>query len=48
MNILSSLTRAPILSASACISLAGEALLINRTGESADGIHRRLAVLSLA
>lgn len=39
MNILSSLTQAPILSASAYISPAGEALLIDRTGESADGIY---------
>lgn len=46
MNILSSLTQAPILSASAYTSLAGEALLNIRTGESADGIH--LAVPSLA
>lgn len=31
MNILSSLMQAPILSANAYISLAGEALLIKRT-----------------
>lgn len=46
MNILPSVLWAPILSASTYIPLASEALLINRTGELADGSH--LAVPSLA
>lgn len=46
MNILFSLVQAPILSASAHIALPGEALLMNKTGESARGNH--LAVPSLA
>lgn len=44
--ILFSLTQTPILSASGHIALPGEALLMNKTGESARGIH--LAVPSLA